>query len=63
MAIAICHWPSKDALEYRFAPLENKASAEIGDNRDLMFDLFLHEFLDTAKVVPIQAVFPYDRGN
>jgi hypothetical protein len=42
----------KDALECPFALLENKASVEIGGNRDLMFDLFLYEFLDTAKVAP-----------
>jgi len=63
VAIAIGYWPSKDALECRFAPLENKASAEINGNRDLTFSLFLHEFLDAAKGVPIQAVFRYDRGN
>jgi len=63
VAVAIGHWPSEDALECRFAPLENKASAEIGGNRDLVFGSFLHEFLDAAKGVPIQAAFRYDRGN
>jgi hypothetical protein len=63
VAVAIGHWLSEDALECRFTPLENKINAEIGSNRDLMFDLFLHEFLNTAKGVPIQAVFRYDRGN
>jgi hypothetical protein len=63
VAIAIGHWPSEDALECRFAPLENKASAEIGGNRDLRFDVFLHEFLDAAQGVPIQAAFRLDRGN
>ena len=53
----------KDALECPFALLENKASVEIGGNRDLMFDLFLYEFLDAAKGVPIQVAFRYDRGN
>jgi hypothetical protein len=63
VAIAIGHWPSKDALECRFAPLENKASAEIGGNRGLMFGLFRNEFLDAAKGVPIQAAFRHDRCN
>jgi hypothetical protein len=63
VAVAIGRWLSEDALEYRFAPLENKASAEINSNRDLAFDVFLHEFLDAAKGVPIQAAFRYDRGN
>jgi hypothetical protein len=63
VAIAIGHWPSEDALECRFTPLENKASAEIDGNRNLIFNSFLHEFLDAAKGVPIQAAFRYDRGN
>jgi len=63
VAVAIGHWPSEDALECRFTPLENKASAEIGGNRDLVFSSFLHEFLDAAKGVPIQAAFRYDRGS
>jgi hypothetical protein len=50
MAIGpLAPWPSEDALECRFAPLENKANAEIGGNRDLVFDVFLHEFLDGPK--------------
>jgi hypothetical protein len=28
-----------------------------------VFDVFLHEFLDAAKGVPIQTAFRYDRGN
>jgi hypothetical protein len=63
VAIAIGHWPSEDALECRFTPLENKTSAEISGNRDVVFSSFLHEFLDAAKGVPIQAAFRYDRGN
>ena len=35
VAIAIGHWPSEDALECRFTPLENKASAEISGNKDI----------------------------
>jgi hypothetical protein len=61
--LAIGHWPSEDALECRFAPLENKANAEISGNRDLGFSSFLHEFLDAAKGVPIQAAFRLDQGN
>jgi len=53
------HRPS----QHRFAPLENKASAEIGGNKDLVFNSFLHEFLDAAKGVPIQAAFRYYRGK
>ena len=41
VAIAIGHWPSEDALECRFEPLENKANAEIGGNRDLVFSSFM----------------------
>jgi len=63
VAVAIGHWPSEDALECRFVSLENKASAEIGGNGDLMFGSFLHEFLDAARSVPIQAAFRYDRGD
>jgi hypothetical protein len=63
VAIAIGHWPSEDALECQFIPLENKASAEIGGNKNLVFSSFLHEFLDAAKGVPIQPAFRYDRGN
>jgi hypothetical protein len=63
VAIAIGHWPSEDALECRFTPLENKANAEIGGNKDLGFSSFLHEFLHAAKGVPIQAAFRFDRGN
>jgi hypothetical protein len=63
VAVAIGRWPSEDALECRFASLENKASAEINSNRDLVFDSFLDSFLDAAKGVPIQAAFRYDRGN
>jgi hypothetical protein len=63
VAIAIGHWPSEDALECRFTPLENKASAEISGNKDIFFHLFLDEFLDAAKGVPIEAAFRYDRGN
>ena len=63
VAVAIGHWPSEDALECRFVSLENKASAEIGGNRDLVFGSFLHEFLDAAKGVPIQAAFRYDGGH
>jgi hypothetical protein len=62
-AIAIGYWPSEDALECRFAPLESKASAEISSNRDLVFGIFFHEFLNATKGVPIQAAFRYDRGN
>jgi hypothetical protein len=60
VAVAIGHWPSEDALECRFAPLENKASAEISGNREVMFSSFLYEFLDAARSVPIQAAFRYD---
>jgi hypothetical protein len=63
VAIAIGYWPSEDALECRFTSLENKASAEIGGNRDLVFSSFPREFLDAAKGVPIQAVFRQDPGN
>jgi hypothetical protein len=63
VAVAIGHWLSEDALECRFTPLENKASAEINGNKDLAFGILLHEFLDAAKGVPIQAAFRLDRGN
>jgi len=63
VAIAIGYWPFEDALECRFIPLENKASAEIGGKKELEFNSFLNEFLDAAKAVPIQAAFRYDRGN
>jgi hypothetical protein len=51
VAVAIGRWLSEDALKCRFAPLENKASAEINSNRDLVFNIFLHEFLNAAKGV------------
>jgi hypothetical protein len=63
VAVAIGHWPSEDALECRFTPLENKASAEISGNKDIFFHSFLDEFLDAAKGVPIEAAFRYDQGN
>ena len=63
VALAIGHWPSKDALECRFTPLENKTAAEINSNGDLTFNSFLNEFLDAAKSIPIQAAFRYDRGD
>lgn len=63
VALAIGHWPSEDALECRFTPLENKTNAEIGGNKDLVFSAFMNEFLDAVQSVPIQAAFRYDRGN
>jgi hypothetical protein len=63
VAITIGHWPSEDALECRFEPLENKASAEVGSNEEVVFGSFLNKFLDAAKAVPIQAAFRLDRGN
>jgi hypothetical protein len=62
-AIAIGHWPSEDALECRFTPLENKAGAEIGGNEEMVFSSFLNRFLNAAKAVPIQAAFRDDLGN
>jgi hypothetical protein len=63
VAIAVGHWPSEDALECQFIPLENKASAEIGGNNELVFSSFVNKFLDAAKGVPIEPAFRFDRGN
>ena len=45
VSVAIGRWLSEDALECRFAPLENKASAEINSNKDLVL---MYSFMSSS---------------